>query len=812
MNARLIFYLPALPTYRAALLLLGIGLSTVIKAQNLILTDKETGEKLESVMLLSDVPKAFSVSHANGIADLSPFKGAVEIQVMILGYGTEVLSYARLQELGFKLALRPSGINIEPITISATRWNQRAGRSPEKIMSISPKEVQFQNPQTAADLLGSSGEVFIQKSQQGGGSPMIRGFSANRLLYVVDGVRMNTAIFRGGNLQNVISLDPLMMESTEVMFGPGSVIYGSDAIGGVMNFNTYSPQFSSHEIEVTGKAMNRYSSANSEKAYHVRLNVSGKKLASVTGFSFHDFGNLRMGSHGPDDYLRPFYVQRFGNVDSILINPDSRLQIPSAYSQANFTQKLKLRVSKSWNIDYGFHYSETSPYTRYDREIRYKNGNARYGEWSYGPQVWLMNNLSAELTAEHKLFDGLMLRLAQQHFEESRRSRNLNASTREMRNEEVEAYSFNMDFTKNLGKHNLFYGLESILDQVSSTGIDKNVLTGEQTIGPARYPQADWSSQGIYLTDQFIVSDVFLFSAGMRYTYFKMDAEFDTTFYAFGFTEAGLQKGAPTGSLGFIITPNKNWMISSNFATGFRAPNVDDMGKVFDSQAGAVVVPNPYLGPEYAYNSDFRVMWTVEDVFRIDVSGFYTLLEDALVRRDFQLSGLDSILYDGEMSKVQAIQNAAVSTVYGLQAGMECKLSNNLRFLTRINYQIGEEELDDGTKSPARHAAPWFGMSSVTYSCKRFKVQTALVYNGARSFEDMPFEEHNKPELYAKDKNGDPYSPGWYIWNVKAEMAVNDIFAINVGIDNITNQRYRPYSSGMAGAGTNFILSARLSF
>ena len=253
-------------------------------------------------------------------------------------------------------------------------------------------------------------------------------------------------------------------------------------------------------------------------------------------------------------------------------------------------------------------------------------------------------------------------------------------------------------------------------------------------------------------------------------------------------------------------------MISSNFATGFRAPNVDDMGKVFDSQAGAVVVPNPYLGPEYAYNSDFRVMWTVEDVFRIDVSGFYTLLEDALVRRDFQLSGLDSILYDGEMSKVQAIQNAAVSTVYGLQAGMECKLSNNLRFLTRINYQIGEEELDDGTKSPARHAAPWFGMSSVTYSCKRFKVQTALVYNGARSFEDMPFEEHNKPELYAKDKNGDPYSPGWYIWNVKAEMAVNDIFAINVGIDNITNQRYRPYSSGMAGAGTNFILSARLSF
>lgn len=108
---------------------------------------------------------------------------------------------------------------LDDVVISATRWRQTTDNVPSKIISISPEEINLQNPQTAADLLNISGKVFIQKSQQGGGSPMIRGFATNRLLYTVDGVRMNTAIFRGGNLQNVINLDPLATERAEVFSG-----------------------------------------------------------------------------------------------------------------------------------------------------------------------------------------------------------------------------------------------------------------------------------------------------------------------------------------------------------------------------------------------------------------------------------------------------------------------------------------------------------------------------------------------------------------------------------------------------------------
>ena len=134
---------------------------------------------------------------------------------------------------------------------------------------------------------------------------MIRGFSTNRLLIVIDGVRMNTAIFRSGNLQNVISLDANGLSHTEVIFGPGSVIYGSDAIAGVMSFYTYSPRFSlGDEMVFNTSAMTRFSSANTEKTGHVHFNIGLKNWGFLTSVTYSDFDDLVMGSNGPIDFLR----------------------------------------------------------------------------------------------------------------------------------------------------------------------------------------------------------------------------------------------------------------------------------------------------------------------------------------------------------------------------------------------------------------------------------------------------------------------------------------------------------------------------
>jgi len=763
---------------------------------------------------MSENPKAFTTTNAQGQANISAFKEALKIGIRALGYKTETKSYAELVSLSMELQMIPTNIGLDAVVVSATRWNQRSNDIPSKIINISPKETVLQNPQTAADLLRISGKVFIQKSQQGGGSPMIRGFATNRLLYTVDGVRMNTAIFRGGNLQNVISLDPFAIKNTEVFFGPGSVIYSSDAIGGVMSFETLTPQLTLIDKPlITGRALTRYSTANNEKTGHFDINLGWEKWAMVTSITATDYDDLRMGSHGPDEYLRPFYVKRIDSVDVVVTNDDPKTQVPSGYSQVNIMQKVRYNPNETWNFQYGFHYSEMSDYSRYDRHMRLRNGLPRYSEWYYGPQKWMMNNLHITQNGNNAIYDQMTLRLAHQFFEESRISRNLNKPDREIRIEKVNAYSANLDFLKSTGsKNKLFYGMEVVFDDVHSKGINEDISAGISVPGATRYPQSTWTSYGAYLTDQFKVTEKFLLQAGIRYNHFQIKAEFDTTFYPFPFTSATLKNGALAGSFGFVYRPTDKWVISTNISTAFRSPNVDDVGKVFDSEPGSVTVPNPDLEPEYAYNVDLGMTRVFGDAVKVDITLYYTILQNALVRRDYTLNGSDSIMYDGTLSRVQAIQNAAVAHVFGVQAGMEVKFPKGFGFSTDFNYQAGEEELDDGTNSPSRHAPPWFGVSRLTYSANKLSLQFYAEYSGKRKFEDMPEEEKGKTEIYATDANGNPYSPSWYTLNIKASYPFAENFTVSTGLENLTDQRYRPYSSGIASPGRNFVLSLRVNF
>lgn len=783
-------------------------------SQTITILDQSTGEPLEMVSLSGDEQGVTANTDINGQADITAFKKMENIAVSRTGFTRLTISFAEIEKQGFVLGLAPAGLTMEELIVSATRWNQSSRDIPAKITTISAREVALMNPQSAADLLGASGKVFIQKSQQGGGSPMIRGFSTNRLLYVVDGVRMNTAIFRSGNLQNVISLDPFAIQHTEVFFGPGSVIYGSDAIGGVMSFQTLTPLLSvSGNQQVKGKAVTRYSSANNEQTGHFDINLGWKKWASVTSISSNNFGDLRMGSKGPEEYLRPFYVQRIDSVDVVVTNEDPRVQRPSGYSQINMMQKLRFRPNDQWDFQYGFHYSETSDYARYDRHIRYRNGLPRYGEWSYGPQKWMMNLLSVTHNGNNGLYDQMTLRVAQQFFEESRIDRDINKNERHIRIEKVDAWSGNLDFNKSVGvSGTLHYGLEAVLNDVTSLGIDEDIAAGTEAPGPARYPQATWSSYAAYLNYQWRMSEKFLLQTGVRYNYYKLDAVFDNTFYPFPFTDANLSKGAISGSLGMVFRPTEKWAINANVSTGFRSPNVDDIGKVFDSEPGAVTIPNPALAAEYAYNAEIGIAKLFGDIVKIDLTGYYTILQNAMVRRNFTLNGLDSIVYDGELSQVQAIQNAAVATVYGLQAGLNIKLPSGFGFSSDFNYQKGSEELDDGTISPSRHAPPTYGVSRLSYSRNKLDVQFYAVYSGARKFEELPQEEQGKTEIYAVDEDGNPWSPGWATLNFKAMYQFSTNFTIGAGLENITDQRYRPYSSGIVAPGRDFVLSLKAEF
>ena len=799
--------------YVLSLLVFCLYTTAFMQAQTLTLIDPGQ-QALAGATISSEQSTAFAVTDANGQAPLDAFGPKDTLIIQLLGYKTRRLAYEAAKAQNFKLVLSPTALDLDQVVVSASRWAQNASRSPNRVSTIQAEEVMLRNPQTAADMLGSSGEVFIQKSQQGGGSPMIRGFATNRLLIAVDGVRMNTAIFRSGNLQNVISLDPFATERTELLFGPGSVLYGSDAIGGVMAFYTLTPTLSDKKTQHTsGHAALRYASANEELTGHFDLNIGGQKWAVVTSFSHNRYGDLRMGRHGPEEYLRRFYVQRIDGEDRVINNEDPLIQQPSGYEQTNLMQKVRFRPNEGWDFTYAFHHSETTDYARYDRHLRTRDGLPRHAEWRYGPQVWQLHQLQAVHSESNDLYDEAHISLAYQFFEESRIDRDFDDPIRRERTEQVDALSANMDFSKQLGsRQRLLYGLEFIYNHVDSRGQLEQINTGQTEEAPSRYPQSDWSSYAAYLTYQLNLNERLSLQAGARYNHFVLAATFDTTLFALPFASADLNNGAFTSSIGSVYRPGRSWLIRANLSTGFRAPNIDDIGKVFDSEPGAVVVPNPELGAEYAYNGELSFSRVFGGKLQLDLTAYYTLLDDALVRRNATLNGQDSIVYDGTLSRVQSIQNIAQARVWGLQLGLEAKLPSGLSVQAHLNIQEGEELQEEGPNVPLRHAAPYFGVLRLRYEKEAFRIEMSAQYHSSFSFEELPPSEQEKPHIYAMDSQGRPFSPAWYTVDFRALYQVSKQFSISVGLENLTDQRYRPYSSGLAGAGRNVVLSGRMGF
>ncbi|MCW8809476.1 MAG: TonB-dependent receptor [Ignavibacteriaceae bacterium] len=785
-----------------------------LHAQIITVKDQTTQNPLELVSVYNSDPNRALLTNSNGKVNIEKLDKNKKMVFRLLGYEKFETTFSNLKENNFIVLMKETTISLDNVVVSSNRWEENKSEVPNTIEVITPRHVDFQNPQTTADMFEMSGNVFVQKSQLGGGSPMIRGFATNRLLIVVDGVRMNTAIFRSGNLQNVISLDANSLSHTEIIFGPGSVIYGSDAIGGVMNFHTLSPRLSLGEnVMLNAGVMGRFSSADLEKTGHVHFNIGLNKWGFLTSASYSDFDNLVMGSNGPDDYLRPTYQTRIKSKDSVVINPDPKEQVPSGYHQVNLMQKILFSPVNEWEFEYAFHYSTTSDYSRYDRLIRPRGNTLRSAEWYYGPQKWMMNNLMITNYSANSIFDLSKLMVAYQNFEESRHDRNLNAVDKTNNTEKVNAFSTNLDLIKEINeKSNLYYGVEVVLNKVESTGNSENIVTGEIFPGPSRYPDGStWNSYGAYITYKNKFSPQYILQAGIRYNYVTLDATFDTTFFPFPFTTAEQRNGALTGTAGLVWHPTHDWQINFNLASGFRAPNIDDMGKVFDSEPGAVVVPNPNLKPEYAYNAELSLTKIFQDVAEFDITGYYTYLDNALVRRDYTLNGMDSIIYNGEMSKVQAIQNAAFAHIWGIEVMIDLNFAEHFNLRSSFNYQKGEEEDDAGNKVPLRHAAPWFGKTEFIFRMKKIEANLYAVYNGEIKYEDLAPSEQEKDYIYAKDANGNPYQPFWYTLNLKFSYQLFENFELYLGVENITDKRYRPYSSGISAAGRNFIGSLRFN-
>jgi hemoglobin/transferrin/lactoferrin receptor protein len=777
--------------------------------QKVVVKDANTRQAIQHVYAYSDCKSA--MSNKDGLIDLTEFCKDAIITLQHATYIEHVIINTDLPKDSLvEVYLRQDVYDLNEVMVSASKWSEEYKRVPVVIEKISAKEASLFNPQTAADLLNVNSRIFIQKSQLGGGSPMIRGFSANRVLLVVDGIRMNNAIYRGGNLQNALSIDANAVEDVEVVFGPGSVIYGSDALGGVMSYSTFKPEFSKEDKPLfKGNGFVRYSSANNESTASASLKLATKRWASVTSISRSNYRDLRMGSVGHPSYDKKYFVVNDGKKDTVIENHKRNIQVGSGFSQLNLLQKIAFKPNEHWQFNYNIYYSQLSDVPRYDRLIQVNGDEPKYGDWYYGPQKWFMNSFTASHNKKTKIYDQFQMAAAYQDYQESRHKRKLYKSDINEEFEQVNMASLNFDFLKKLsGRNTIYYGLETWYNDVMSHAHDRNIYTGDEEAAATRYPDgAQYFSSAAYITNKFNFSEQWIMNTGLRYTFTSAYTAFEKTFYNFPYDDMRNQNSAISGNLGLVFLPTLTSKLSINYSTGFRSPNIDDLAKVFDSGVGTLMVPNPDLKAEYVHNIDLAYEMRLWKKIHFLVNGFYSFLDNAMIDSDFTFNGQDSIMYQGSMAKVKAITNKDYANIYGAQAVVDWRFYNNFLLKSSATYTKGYDSDGFGV----RHVAPFFGATHIVYDNKKWQVDLNLKYNGRIKYDDLAPVERDKTHMYEADVDGNPYSPEWQTLNIAFMYQVNQVIHVSAAIENILDVRYRPYSSGIAAPGRNLIVSIRLT-
>ncbi|WP_420583158.1 TonB-dependent receptor [Reichenbachiella sp.] len=768
---------------------LGISKATILSqnSKNSLTTDDQGRVTLET-----------KVANERLIVDHPSYK-----PVLLVGITADTIIY-----------LTEQIIEIDEVVISANKWEQDREEVPNEILTISAKQIERNNPQTSADMLGQSGQVFIQKSQLGGGSPMIRGFSANAVLIMLDGIRINNAIYRGGNLQNIIMLDPNLLSGSEVIFGPGSSVYGSDALGGVMDFHTIRPAYTdSKTLEAHGVGMMRFSTANLEKTSHFHVNLQNNKWSNTLGVTYSDYEDLRAGSNRPSNYpdfgKRIEYIERMAGQDVIVENDNVNKQRFSGYHQYNIMNKLSYRISKESELMHTFYITTSSDIPRYDRLIeRDENGVLKNAEWYYGPQQFLLNALTFTNYSANAFYDAAKVIFSNQLVEESRNDRKYQSNTFRSRTEKVKVYALNIDLDKKLStKSELYYGLELLYNDVASSAFEKDIVTEVVSPASTRYPDggSTYASAAAYSNFKSRLSESVVFTGGLRYTFVHLQAKFeDKTFFDFPYDKIELNNDALSGSVGLVVSPVSSLRWNLIFSTGFRSPNVDDVGKVFDSEPGHVVVPNEDLSPEYTLNYETGVNWKIADRITIEGSLYYTQLRDAMVRRPFTFDGQSTIIYDDVVSEVEALVNVGEAYIWGYSIGLSANLTNRMVLKARVNNNDGEDEIEH---VPLRHTNPLFGNVSLSYRTNKLTLEGYSNFQGKRTWEDLAPSEQAKTHLYTPEG-----SLAWYTLNIRSSYQINERLSATAALENILDKHYRPYSSGISAPGINGILSARYTF
>ena len=777
----------------------------------------------EDLLPLSDV-EVFNhdysevfITNSEGEANIDTSKSQI-FHFSKEGYGLVTSSTLDLSKGNWIQPLTILSAEIENITLIGRASFKETDKF-HFVQDISRREIQATQAQTSADVLDHHGGVYVQKSQLGGGSPVLRGFEANRVLLVVDGVRMNNAIYRNGHLQNAITIDPSILQDVKVLFGPNSLAYGSDAIGGVVAYTTRSPRLSKNDkIDIVGNSSTRYSSASNEMSVHGDVSIGGKEFGSLTSISYANYGDLRSGSNRdsrfPDFGLRTTYVSTENGNDIEKSNPNPNVQIGSGYEQFDLLQKFIFQPKEELFFTTNLQYSTSSNIPRYDNLQQTVNGNLRFAEWYYGPQNRLLISSQIKNYKASKWYDKYILTGAFQKIDEDRISRVFGSPQREQRNEDVKVFSLTGEFEKALSSSiNLLYGFDTQGNEVQSNAFIENIQTGALSNNIlSRYANGanSYYNYGLFgELDWSLDNSPFAIKMGLRYSGNHWNVSYENTtdvIWPSSFVEGiSNQNSALTWSISGLYNKESGFYLRSLISSAFRAPNIDDLSKI-RINSNEITFPNIELGPENSLSIESTIGYK-NSKSNISSTLFFTNLNDAIVRRPSTTpEGSSTYEYLGETLNVVANQNAQKAHIYGISIQGSFQLTESLSFKSNNSFTRGREKVDNRDDLPFAHIPPFYGNFTIQFDQSSWSTQFVMRYNAQKNIEDFGGSVDNS-ELATPIG-----SLGWTTLNIYSSINLNRRLSGTCALENLMDVHYRPFASGLSGPGRNIIIGLRYSW
>lgn len=672
--------------------------------------------------------------------------------------------------------------------------------------SVHPADARLQNPQTTSDLVGLNGNCFIQKSQMGGGSPMMKGFGGNAILIMVDGVRMNHSAFAGDYNQNLITIDPLMITDADIIDGAASTQFGPGALGGVISIRTKNPEITD-SAHYRGNAMLRSSTANKENSWHADLEYGRNKVAGISSISIFNFSDLKMGTSGPDFYTKPIYSEFNGQHDSIIQNDDPNVQYFTGYSQINFNQKFRYKPNKQNDLIAHIGFTTSSQIPVYSELVKQRSGQFIYGDYNYGPQKWLQSDVHFTRVLTSGFADTLQIIAAYQTFEQSTLRRALFTSDLYSYTDNIRAINLNIDavkhFPKNLFKGILHYGIEALSNSVRSEGKLTHINTDSSFKIMSELPvENHWYSVSGYTSFTAEVTTKMVFQLSARVGTSGLTSDYFNPYYQHTFNSYKNQTGYLSLNYIFNYKLNRNNFLYFKATDAYRPPDVSDLGKLYQPLNSGIAVRNQNLKPEANETVEYGYYRTHKKIsFRI--STWLSNYSDRIQVGDYKIGDEDSVIFNGTKYKTISLVNQDRFKIYGVDFSFNALINKRWDASGAFHYVNSVKS----NQEPLQHMAPGFGNIALTYRYLRFKAQFYSNFQLQQSHDRMSDEEIVRSYLYLKDAKGLSYSPSWSTLNLKVVFFVSNSLNINLGLENITNQRYRPYAWGMSAPGRNLILS-----